>query len=178
MNGNEFYAIEFRFATTTNGAARNNLADAGIHLRDSAAATLSGNLLTAIPGMFANPASGDLHLLASATNAIDKAPTLNTVTNDFDGDHRPKGAAYDIGADEFTTNAPPRISLRLSGVNSLISFATFLGVGYDLERATDLAGASWSLVVTNIPGTGGVLQLSDASSSSPPKQFYRVRLAP
>ncbi len=178
LNGNEFYAIEFRFATTTNGAARNNLADAGIHLRDSAGATLSGNLLTAIPGMFANPAGGDLHLLASATNAIDKAPTLNTVTNDFDGDHRPKGAAYDIGADEFTTNAPPRISLQLSGVNSLVSFATFLGVGYDLERANDLAGASWSLVATNIPGTGALLQLSDASAASLPKQFYRIRLAP
>jgi hypothetical protein len=59
-----------------------------------------------------NAAAADLHLLASATNAIDKGLTLSTVTNDFDGDRRPRGASSDIGADEFTTNAPPRISLE------------------------------------------------------------------
>src|SRR5262249_44107356 len=46
LNSNEFYAVEFRFATATNCAARNNLADAPIHLRDSAAATLGSNLTT------------------------------------------------------------------------------------------------------------------------------------
>src|SRR6185503_16381812 len=67
LNGNEFYAVEFRFPTTTNSTARNNLADAPIHLRDSATATLNGNLLGAAPGLFLNPAGADLHLLASAT---------------------------------------------------------------------------------------------------------------
>src|SRR5690349_21283397 len=76
LNSNEFYAIEFRFSTTTNGTARNNLADVPIHLRDSATAILSGNLLTATPVMFSNAPTADLHLIASATNAIDKAPFL------------------------------------------------------------------------------------------------------
>src|SRR6266699_3051488 len=98
LNSNEFYSVEFRFPTTTNGTARNNLADAPVHLRDSASAMQSGNLFAAVPGMFVNPATADLHLQASATNAIDKAATLSTVTNDFDGDPRPKGASSDIGA--------------------------------------------------------------------------------
>ena len=116
LNGNEFYAVEFRFPTTTNCTARNNLADAPIHLRDSATATLLSNLATAVPGMFVNAAAADLHLLASATNAIDKGLTLSTVTNDIDGDRRPRGASSDIGADEFTTNAPPRMTeVRLLG---------------------------------------------------------------
>src|SRR6185503_12053462 len=59
LNSNEFYAVEFRFSTTSNCTARNNLADAPVHLRDSATATLSGNLLTATPGMFVNPATAD-----------------------------------------------------------------------------------------------------------------------
>jgi len=101
LNGNEFYAVEFRFATTTNGTARNNLADAPIHLRDGATAALDSNMATAYRGMFAQPAIGDLHLLASATNAIDQAPLLSTVTNDFDDDLRPKGRRADVGADEF-----------------------------------------------------------------------------
>src|SRR5436309_1765903 len=120
LNGNEFYAVEFRFSTTTNGTARNNLADAPVHLRDSATATQSGNLLTAVPGMFVDPATADLHLRTSATNAIDKAGTPATVTNDFDGDLRPKAARSDIAPDEFTTNAPPRVTaFRLSATNCL-----------------------------------------------------------
>jgi hypothetical protein len=99
----------FASRTTTNCTARNNLADAPIYLRDSATATLLSHLVNAVPGMFVNAAAADLHLLASATNAIDKGFTLSTVTNDFDGDRRPRGASSDIGADEFTTNAPPRI---------------------------------------------------------------------
>jgi hypothetical protein len=112
LNGNEFYAVQFRFSTTTNGTARNNLADAPIHLRDSATAILNSNLATAVPEMFVNAAAADLHLLTSATTAIDKGLTLSTVTNDFEGDRRPQGATSDIGADEFTDNTPPRINVN------------------------------------------------------------------
>ena len=178
VNTNEFYAVEFRFSTTTNGTARNNLADAPIHLRDSATATLSGNLVNAGAGSFVNPPTGDLHLLATATNAIDKAASLVTVTNDFDGDLRPKGANPDIGADEFTTNAPPVItSLKLSGTNTVVSFTTFLGVGYDLQRADDLSNGAWLVTATNIPGTGGVTQTTDTNAASHPRRFYRVKLS-
>jgi hypothetical protein len=107
LNGNEFYAIEFRFSTTTNGTARNNLADAPIHLRDNAAAMLSGNSLTARPDLFVNPAAGDLHLRPSATKVLDEAPPLPTVTNDFDGDPRPKSGGTEVGADEFTAHTRP-----------------------------------------------------------------------
>jgi hypothetical protein len=179
LNGNEFYAVEFRFATTTNGTARNILADAPIHLRDSATATLNSNLVTAVPGMFVNPLAADLHLLASATNAIDKGITLSTVTNDFDGDRRPRGASSDIGADEFTTNAPPRITnLRLSGSNCVLSFTTFLGESYDIQRAADTTGSTWSLVANNLPGTGGDPQVTDTNVTGQPERFYQARLSP
>ncbi|HTL57194.1 MAG TPA: hypothetical protein VL361_16040, partial [Candidatus Limnocylindrales bacterium] len=134
VNGNEFYGIEFRFATTTNCAARNNLADVPIHLRDSATATQSGNLLTATPGMFVNPSAADLHLQVSATNAIDKASSVITVTNDIDGELRPKGARPDIGADEFTSRAAPIITdFTVSKADSVLSFQTLLGVSYNVE---------------------------------------------
>jgi hypothetical protein len=38
---------------------------------------------------------------ARATAAIDKTPALTSVTDDTDGNSRPLGAGYDIGADEF-----------------------------------------------------------------------------
>ena len=179
LNGNELFAIEFRFSTTTNGGARNNLADAPIRLRDNARATLNTNLLTATPGMFVNPAAGDLHLLGSATNAIDRGTALNTVTNDFDGERRPRGANPDIGADEFTTNAPPRVTeLRLSGSNALVRFTTLLGLNYDVQRASEVTRSVWSLVAANLPGTGGIIQSVDTNAAGEPRRFYRVLLSP
>ena len=179
LNSNEFFAVEFRFSTTTNATARNILADAPIHLRDSASAMLLSNLVTAVPRMFVNPAGADLHLVASATNAIDKGLTLSTVTNDFDADPRPRGASADIGADEFITNAPPRLSkFQISGSDFLVSFTTFLGNSYDLVRAGDLAGAAWSLVQGNVPGTGGAIQIIDTNGVKDPRRFYRARLSP
>lgn len=179
LNGNEFYAVQFRFPTTSNCAARNNLTDAPVHLRDSATATLSGNLSTATAGMFVNAAAADLHLRASATNAIDKAPTLLTVTNDFDGERRPRGAAPDIGADEFSTNTPPRISsLTLSNNNSILAFTTLPGLSYDVQRAGEVVGGVWSLVSANVAGTGDLLAVTETNGGGQARRFYRVRLSP
>jgi hypothetical protein len=179
LNGNVFFAVQFRFTTTSNCTARNNLTDAPVHLRDSATAILSGNLLTATPAMFVNPTAGDLHLVVSATNAIDKAPALLTVTNDFDGERRPRGAAADIGADEFSTNAPPRIaSLVISEDACVVAFTTLPGLSYDLQRNGEATGGVWSLVSTNVPGTGGLLAITDTNGAGQAKRFYRVRLTP
>ena len=179
LNSNEFYALEFRFSTTTNGAARNNLGDAPIHLRDSAVATVAGNWVTATPGMFINPSAGDLHLAISATNAIDKAPAIATVTNDFDGELRPKGAASDIGADEFTTNAPPIMKgVRVIGTNSVVGFATVLGMSYDLMSASNLTAGVWSATATNLPGIGGIVQVTDTNGALATQRYYRARLSP
>ncbi len=106
LNSNIFHSIEFRFVTT-GGEARNNLADLGINFRNGGTATMSGNYLSATSGMFVNAASANLHLQSTATDAIDQAPLLAAVTNDFDGETRPQGSDYDIGADEFTSSTPP-----------------------------------------------------------------------
>jgi hypothetical protein len=106
LNSNIFDSIEFRFATG-GGEARNNLADLPINFRNGGTATLTGNYLTATSAMFVNPSTANLHLVATATAAIDQAPTLAAVTNDFDAEARPQGIAYDIGADEFTSSPPP-----------------------------------------------------------------------
>jgi hypothetical protein len=177
LNGNEFYAIELRFATTTNGTARNNLCDAAVHLRDNATATLSSNATTAASAMFVNAASGDLHLLASATNAIDQAPVLNSVTNDFDGERRPRGARSDLGADEFSSQTPPLLNgLAVTGSNVVLRILTYLGESYDLLRANELTGA-WTVVSVNIAGSGGTVSVIDTNRLQA-REFYRARLSP
>jgi len=177
LNGNEFYAIEFRFSTTTNGTARNNLSDAPVHLRDNASATLSSNATTAASVMFVNAANGDLHLLASATNVIDQAPVLNSVTNDFDGERRPRGARSDLGADEFSSQTPPSFNgVVVTGSNVVLRILTYLGESYDLLRANDLTGA-WTVVAADIPGSGGLVSVTGTNRLQP-REFYRARLSP
>jgi hypothetical protein len=51
--------------------------------------------------MFSNAIGGDLHLKGTASRGIDQAPALPSVLDDIDGNPRPCGTAYDIGADEF-----------------------------------------------------------------------------
>src|SRR5439155_22197515 len=93
--------IEYRFADTTGVTVANNLLDGFIWARDGASGTEQNNLTGATGDLFVNAASGDLHLAASAKSAIDHGVAVDGVTDDFDGNPRPAGAAPDIGADEY-----------------------------------------------------------------------------
>jgi len=104
-------AIEYRFSVTS-GDIRYNLTDAPLWQRDSASANLVGNITNALPSWFVNAASGDLHLLAAATAAIDQAATLTDVADDYDGQDRPNGQTPDIGADEYGVS-PPQVYFYL-----------------------------------------------------------------
>jgi hypothetical protein len=99
-NSNVFLSIEMRF-NTAGAEVRNNLADAPLGTRDGGSFSQSGNFLSATASLFVDPSAGNLHLKNTATAAIDKAPVLASVMDDIDGDPRPLGAGYDIGADEF-----------------------------------------------------------------------------
>ncbi len=48
--------------------------------------------------MFVNASAGDLHLLATATTAIDRGVVLSGITTDLDGQVR-GGTVPDIGAE-------------------------------------------------------------------------------
>jgi len=94
-------AVEYRFSSTTGVEIRQNLTDAAIVARDGASATVAGNVTNAQASWFVNASGGDLHLVGTATNAIDRAAAHASVTDDYDGAARPRGAAPDLGADEF-----------------------------------------------------------------------------
>ena len=94
-------SIEYRFPISTGLLIANNLVDGVILDRNGASATLENNYTGAPAGMFVNAATGNLHLASTAIGAIDQGVTLTNVTLDIDGDSRPLGVAYDIGADEY-----------------------------------------------------------------------------
>ena len=57
------------------------------------------NLVRNVTDYFVNAAKGDLHLKTTAADAIGKAPALDGVDADFDGQKR--GDKPDLGADEL-----------------------------------------------------------------------------
>jgi hypothetical protein len=100
LSGTYPNAIEFRFPDTTGVVIANNLTDAAIVERDGAAsAAVSGNVTSATAGMFADAASGNLHLVATAARAIGRGVDLPGAESDWDGEPRPANAP-DVGADE------------------------------------------------------------------------------
>lgn len=175
-NQNTFWSIEFRFRSSSNAFGRNNLADAPLHLRDSAAATLSGNVTNAQPAWFIDPSAADLHLKPGAAGVIDKAAPLNTVTNDFDGDLRPAGAAPDAGADEFTLREPPRIlRLALEGADARLEFQAAPASSLAVETAERLDG-NWRETASGLAGTSGLADYTEAGGAEFDARFYRLRL--
>jgi hypothetical protein len=109
LSGTYPNAIEYRFAATTGIEIRYNLTDGAVQQRDGATGTVANNVTNAQPGWFVSAATGDLHLVATATAAIDKATTSPDVQKDYDGETRPQGPAPDMGADEFSVTGlqPP-----------------------------------------------------------------------
>jgi hypothetical protein len=100
------WGLEARFADTT-GTFANNLTNMDIWIdRDGARATATGNIAHAQSDWFLDPPNANLHLTSGATAAIDTAAALPEVTDDFDGEARPVGAAPDVGADEFRPTTP------------------------------------------------------------------------
>lgn len=100
QNGTYKNAIEYRFPGTTGVRIENNLTDGAIARRDGAQAVLLGNITSAGPELFVNAATGDLHLQPTATGAVDRGVDVSEVTADWDGEARPSGAGWDVGADE------------------------------------------------------------------------------
>jgi hypothetical protein len=107
VSGTYSNGIEYRFPATTGVEIRYNLMDAEVQQRDGATGTVSNNVTHAQPSWFVNAAAGDLHLVAIATAAIDKAAAHPSVPTDYDAETRPQGTVPDIGADEFSLGSQP-----------------------------------------------------------------------
>jgi hypothetical protein len=62
-----------------------------------------------------------------------------------------------------------------SGVQ--VRFTSVAGKGYRVERSAQLGGP-WNTIIDLVPGTGGVMQVTDSESPQTGQRFYRLRLAP
>ncbi|MBN1148914.1 MAG: right-handed parallel beta-helix repeat-containing protein, partial [Anaerolineales bacterium] len=79
------WGMEARFSDSAGTFAYNLTNMTILADRDGANGVNTGNVTTAASSWFVSPASGNLHLLGSASAAIDQAVTLAQVSDDYDG---------------------------------------------------------------------------------------------
>ncbi len=113
-----FSSIEWRYPNTQ-AEITNNLVSHNLRERDGASAGLAGNLPDAPLSLFENilEFQTDLHLVPSASLAIDQGVPVSAglCDQDIDGDPRPLGVERDIGADEYGSPPPSTVSdLRIT----------------------------------------------------------------
>jgi hypothetical protein len=118
-----FSSIEWRFDNTdvdlVNNLVSYNLRDRG------GSATLEGNVTDAPLPLFVDGAGGDLHLVSTASVAIDQVTAPPDALGDIDGDARPMGPASDAGADEYRSPAPAAVTdLRVTSAVTSASVLT------------------------------------------------------
>lgn len=76
----------------------------------------------------------------------------------------------------LTIPAPADFRLDVISTNCVLSFTTLPNVFYDLQRTDVSISPKWSTVVSNLPGTGTLITLTDWSPMTNANRFYRLRL--
>ncbi|WP_164821428.1 fibronectin type III domain-containing protein [Paenibacillus koleovorans] len=155
-------AIESRYVQSS-GIVSNNLMNGIIKNRDSGTYTGSNNILNATIDYMVDAAGGNYRLNPlKASAAINTGATLTEVPTDYYGTARPYGAAYDIGAVEFTPDEtiPPAAISDLSAVDVTMRKATLTWTApgddgmvgtahaYDLRYSTSpITSGNWASAI-------------------------------
>jgi hypothetical protein len=71
--------------------------------------------------------------------------------------------------------APEITAFAFSNTDFVISFTTALGQNYELQTRSDPVSGPWLSIVTNIPGTGGSVLVTDTNAASSLQRHYRVK---
>jgi sugar lactone lactonase YvrE len=96
---------------------------------------------------------------------------LSAANLDPDGDGASNWQEYVAG----TNPQDPASVLQLFPVaNFTIQWPSVPGKTYALETSTSLFSTNWTVLSTNLPGTGQTMQIQDTNLPAPPARFYRV----
>ena len=98
---------------------------------------------------------------------------------DPDGDGMTNLQEYIAGTDPRSPTSVLRIaSVATSGGDIVVTFPTVLGKTYSVEISTG-PGGPWTLLTSNLPGTGDILSVTDVEAKDlNQRRYYHVLVAP
>jgi phospholipase/lecithinase/hemolysin len=73
---------------------------------------------------------------------------------------------------------PGFTAINVAGTNVALKFSTVSNQFYIVESRDDLATGSWATVTNNVPGSGGIVAVTNEVPVNLPQRFYRVRQLP
>jgi hypothetical protein len=73
---------------------------------------------------------------------------------------------------------PRFTAINVAGTNVALKFSTVSNQFYIVESRDDLATGSWATVTNNVPGSGGIVAVTNEVPVNLPQRFYRVRQLP
>ncbi len=182
QNGSFANGIEYRFSTT-GAEIRFNLLDCAITDRGGGTSsnTVNSNVTNAQASWFIAASTGNLHLSATApASVVDAATTHASVTDDYDGNARPAGAAPDMGASE-RNSSPPAPTVPNAPTNCSASAQAGLQIsvswtdgsnnedGFTVERS--ISGGAFTTLTTVAAGATSYL---DTGLTEGTQYSYRV----
>ena len=84
---------------------------------------------------------------------------------------------FRVASQVMSLTAPKITAFTLVNQGLTISFTSVSNQIYSLQSATNLAQAVWVPIVTNIPGTGGIIQVDVTNGLNQAQTFFRVASA-
>jgi hypothetical protein len=85
-------------------------------------------------------------------------------------------AAFKAVASVPDSLIPPQITgVAFNNGNFVVSFTTVPQQKYEVQKTEGLGDGSWSSLLANIAGTGGITQVTDTNVLNSPQTFYRVK---
>ena len=95
-------------------------------------------------------------------------------------DHQGTQAGPLVQALKLALATPGWTNLQKSGSNLNLTFSTIALGSYRVQYKSNLTAGAWNtLLVTNVAGSGGPLQINDAgAATNQPRRFYRIQTPP
>jgi lysophospholipase L1-like esterase len=78
----------------------------------------------------------------------------------------------------FLPILPRFTAINVAGTNVALRFSTVSNQLYVVESRDALIGGSWATVTNNVPGTGGIIVVTNRVAPTVSSRFYRVRQLP
>ncbi len=66
----------------------------------------------------------------------------------------------------------------LTGTNFVVGFSSQYGQTYRVEESGSLSPPAWSVLADQLPGTGGLIQVTNTGAALQQQRYYRVVLLP
>jgi len=101
---------------------------------------------------------------------------LSSANLDADGDGASNWQEYVAGTNPMDPTSVLQLTPMPPAGPFTVQWPSVVGKTYMVQCSSCLFSTNWATVVSNLSGTGQMMQLSDPATSPPPVRFYRVQV--